>query len=120
MSDSALVRIICTDRGQHPSRQLDVFNPATAMMYRDLPPDLVPPMMRTPMGADAPNRRGERHGTRVSVGDGTPAPKRQWVCPTCGRDVQLKPEKLELLITGAAERGARKIDVSYIPGSLST
>lgn len=112
------IRIVCTDRGEHPSRELAV-------------------VMATPNVRDQSRwtysptefRQGPRGRVACQVVDdhvgGLDAPKgvyrRRWKfsCPSCRRNPQFRDEQMTRLIEGLRSAGTTFVDLSYLPANLS-
>lgn len=139
------LRVVCTDRGQHPERTLGTLNyrePTTvgdlrayADMVRALTPDGPAPdvpdgpddLVVTPGGVTYENRRTrvERSGKQVTssrggvVAKGRPDGGRtfEFTCADCRppRHPELREEKVADLYAALAAIGVARLDISALP-----
>ena len=116
------LRIICTGRGKHPSRELGVLllpeeqpsGPVNPDDFAD--PDEAKNLVSGPgTGLSLHfrrNRRGERvqqDAIRFNVIRDAPL---RFMCSSCGRDVPMTRENARALLVSATEAGLKSFDVS--------
>ncbi|MEZ5115029.1 MAG: hypothetical protein R2737_02065 [Candidatus Nanopelagicales bacterium] len=101
------LRLVCTDRGTHPSRQLGVLvgwrvgdGYAVSVEAHDL---------TEPRSVTSPQGPGE-YADRATLGR-----THRFTCPTCGRDLPMSQDRLVRLFTGTADAGVDRVDVSLLP-----
>jgi hypothetical protein len=127
------LRIICTDQGTHPSRELAL------IWHHGEDPELLAGLLADDQLSEAEartvynwdrtsylaQRRAARggyvHGGVVDVGDESDGrgPLWRFRCPTCRRDVQLRDDKMRRLVEGLLAAGRVSVDISQLPASLS-
>jgi hypothetical protein len=83
-----LVVVFCTDRGQHRRRRL---------------------WTGSPDGVMALSEPGHADGATWRRGGGM-----RFRCPTCRRDVQLTPDRWELLVKGLDAAHVTEVDTSFL------
>lgn len=105
------LRIVCTDRGAHPSREI-------AVVHVDQD------------GSMGPSNHGRYRGgvaewtDRVMTARTAGGVSWRLPCPTCGRDVQLTGERMRKLAAGLVDAhkpdpgGVLILDVSHLPASM--
>ena len=111
-------RIVCTDQGQHSSRELIVLYPEPPWVdgvwvgdEADLGrkwADWVPEGDRNSTG-----RMVTSNPNLVTVGNSTTAWR--FPCPSCKRDVPMTDDHLAQVVMGYIEIGAQQLDISRIP-----
>jgi hypothetical protein len=82
-----LIKVVCTDRGQHPKRQLG-FTGSTEL---GAVPVVLQQVQRRPDGSGSTYR---------------------FKCRTCGRDVQLREEVWRRIVDGLVEAGQSTTDAA--------
>lgn len=106
----------CKGRGTHPSREVGHYwlAPDTGEVEGATVRERA--MERLSTGV---YRNGKRKGDARKVWTASSEPG-QFVCPTCGRDLQLKPENLVRLMERLHSAGVTAIDISntYITAAL--
>ncbi len=127
------VRLVCTDRGTHPSRELAI------MSHRGDDPELLEALLESPEFTEAEARtvyewdalgygdwlrKRDRKGA-APVGprrkitdpqaraDEESGPRWRFPCPTCRRDIQMTHGTALKLVEGALNLGEHRIDLSY-------
>lgn len=140
------VRVVCTDRGQHPRAEIAVLldqrhaasneqiqasrQRVAHVLGRDLDLGELPPdEVRRAIQARGTSHRatGDRWTTieRAPVFEPTPhgSRKTRFRCPRCGRDVPLSEASLGRLVDGLyaayPTRRAHQFDISHMPANLT-
>lgn len=89
------VRIVCTDRGQHPQRYI----------RRDWRRELEDTLAATPPELSAAGTARRPDGGITFVFD----------CRTCGRHVELRDDTWYALLADLQDAGAARLDISHLP-----
>lgn len=131
MSDQ--VRVVCTDRGTHPSRELAVILLRGNETREALGPVLgvgaaerldafdrvqAPTVRRTRRGDVVPSAPAEVAQDNGGPLPGLRAPTWRLRCPTCGRDVQRSGDRMRRLVERLADAGVPTVDISALPANL--
>jgi hypothetical protein len=146
MSDERGVRIVCTDKGTHPSRELAVLrsDPAPddprllAELRQEHAPDqaediYLGEMLGDLLRHDRSGLRRRDHGVptgglerRTDVRDHSQdffVPRWRFRCPTCRRDVQLRHDAaivlVEKILAAYPETRLPAVDISLLPANLA-
>jgi hypothetical protein len=130
------VRIVCTDRGTHPSRELAVMRrlphwPELEEVMRAAP-EIGPANATMLVDWDRTGAIESRNGRRpdgvsaadveaLAPGEDTP-PRWRLRCPTCRRDVPLRHQQMTRLVAGVldSDTPSRPVDVSYLPARFTS
>lgn len=127
------VRVVCTDRDTHPSRELAV------LRRRDEIPEIQESVLRqfeeAGLGkeeaamlyeweqADSIGRRSSRRGGYVRLATVAEFSERgplwRFRCPTCRRDVPMRGDRLLRLLDGLLAAGRVSVDLSYLGANLA-
>lgn len=135
MSRAGWVRVVCTDKGTHPSRELALlldrgtaYDPEwQTALFAD--PALTADEAAWLVEHEQIDATGERTAARGgvvrcgSVEDAASEDHDKWrmKCPTCRRDVQLRDENMRRLVAGAlasTDRPRVVVDLSLLPATL--
>jgi hypothetical protein len=121
------IRIICTDKRTHPSRELALFTIRDDPRWRQAladDPEFTPAEAAWLYENDRITQVGERrrHGGGAVVShdaesEPDPGARTRWrfTCPECGRDVPLRDETFRRLLDGVLAAGWRVVDLSDLP-----
>lgn len=130
------VRVVCTDKGTHASRELDVLT-----LTDD--PELLEVLLEGAAAGEyseaearaqyeyeringTTTRSSKRKGANAAVvarrvsleRDALTGSLYRFVCPTCRRDVPLSQEKLAVILEHYAHAGRVSFDISLLPANL--
>lgn len=119
MTRSGEVRVICTDRGAHGSRELAAVIRAApgdqAVMGGAAPPLILIAERKGRSGVGAPGVT-TRH---ASVYRGGAEPVWRFQCPTCGRDFQRRESALTVIVDALLMRAPGAVlDLSALPANI--
>lgn len=119
MNEHLLVDLVCTDRGQHPSRRLQRLRDCRSSPMTE-PDGTNPWTCFVAVGRDPRRSADNRYsgGRAPLVGSAPGRGDGGWevVCPTCRRHPQLTTKSLGAITDALATRGRRTvIDVSRLP-----
>jgi hypothetical protein len=112
-------RIICTDQGQHPSRELVVLVPEAPFGIGGAwvgDADELGTRWKDWVPLADRNSTGHLVSAKpdwAAVGDGEHAWR--FRCPSCKRDVPINDQRLSEIVMGFIDRGVPQLDISRIP-----